>query len=433
MANSGIRPADGCFFLQNHTYTLWIASVDDRGAGKRNFLETEMKYDFNTLVDRTGSGSVKWDAMFAKDPEVPAGIVPLSIGDMELKNPPELTDGLKTYIDSAVLGYTSPTRRDKEAAVAWFSRRHGWEVDPDWLVGFDGVVPALYAAVAAFSEKGDGVIYMPPVYRPLYHAIHGSGRRDIAVPLLENAEGYVMDYGALEKAASMPDVKLLLFCSPHNPVGRVWRREELLRMGRICRKHGVIVVSDEIHMDFAMPGHSHQVYAAIDPDFRDHCIVCTAPSKTFNIAGLQVSNIVIPHSGLRERFSQVYGQTGRFGVNQLGLAACRIAYEQCEGWLDAALELIRANGEMVRAFMEKHYPEVRVFSHEGTYFLWLDFRKWGLSTADQERFMTRTARLFLDEGYVFGREGRGFERINLACPSWVLRDALERLLKAGRG
>lgn len=392
-----------------------------------------MSYDFETLVDRARAGSVKWDMMLKKDPDTPAGIVPLSIGDMELKSPPELVAGLKDYLDENILGYTFPTRRDLQATVDWFERRHGWKVDREWIMGFDGVVPALYASVSAFTEKGDGVIYMPPVYHPIHRAIVDSGRRDIAVPLLENTEGYVMDYEALEKAAVDPGAKLLLFCSPHNPVARIWRREELERMGRICRKHDVLVVSDEIHMDFAMPGHRHVVYSQIDSEFRDHSVICTAPSKTFNVAGLQVSNIVVPNPSLRRRFKAAQALGGRHGVNQLGLAACRIAYERCGGWLNAVTELIRDNGEMVRAFMAKHYPEVRVFDHQGTYFIWLDFGKWNLPPADLERFMTGAARLFLDEGYIFGAEGRGFERINLACPRWVLRDALERLLSAGRG
>lgn len=391
-----------------------------------------MAYDFETLIDRSRSGAVKYNLMRQVDPEAPAGIVPLSIGDMELPNPPELVSGLARYLAENVLGYTAPTAGDLKATTDWLERRHGWRVDRDWIVGVDGIVPALYAAVETFTEKRDGVIFMPPLYRPMRRAVIDLGRRPTPVPLLEGAEGYVMNFEALEKAAADPAAKLLLFCSPHNPVARVWRREELKRLGDICLKNGVLVVSDDIHMDFAMPGHRHLVLSEVDPAFRDRCVVCTSPSKTFNIAGLQVSNIVVPNPDLRRRFARALAMSGRHGPNQLGLAACRIVYEQCEGWLDAALELIRENGDMVRRFMARHYPEVRVHDHQGTYFIWLDFRAWELSPDDLRRFMTRAARLFLDEGHIFGKEGCGFERINLACPKWVLRDALERLLLAGR-
>lgn len=391
-----------------------------------------MKHDFETLTDRSRAGSVKWDLMLEKDPEVPAGIVPFSIGDMDLKTPSDVVDGLKRYLDASVLGYTNPTAADRRATVEWMRRRHDWTIDPDWIVHVDGIVPALYTAVREFAAEGEGVVYMPPVYRPLYHAIHDTGRRPVSVPLLLDDAGYAMNFDALERAAARPDVKLLLFCSPHNPVARVWRRDELERMGDICRRHGVLVVSDEIHMDFTMPGHKHRVFASLGDECKHNCIVCTAPSKTFNIAGLQVSGIVIPNESIRERFADAHRNTGRYDPNQLGLAACRIAYDRCGGWLDAVLGLIRENGIMVRGFMAEHYREIRVFPHEGTYFIWLDFRPWKQGTDDLERFMTRSARLFLDEGYVFGEEGWGFERINLACPRWVLRDALDRLLQAGR-
>lgn len=390
-----------------------------------------MPYDFETLVDRSRSGSVKWNNMREADPDLPAGIVPLSIGDMELKTPPELVAGLKDFLDGTILGYTSPIPAYFRAITDWFRRRHGWEVAEDWILSYDGVVPALYAAVSAFTGPGDGVIYMPPVYRPLYYAIDDSRRQPVAVPLRLGPDGYTMDFDLLEKTASNPEVKLLLFCSPHNPVSRVWRRDELERLGHICLKHDVLVVSDEIHMDFVLPGHKHLVYTEMDPKFAERAIVCTAPSKTFNIAGLQVSNIIIPNSDIRRRFHDEHLGGGRFEANQLGLEACRIAYERCEPWLVELLNHIRENGEMVRRFMHEHFAGVRVFDLEGTYFLWLDFRIWKLDARKLERHMVKKARLFLDEGYIFGEEGNGFERINLACPRWVLSRALERLREAG--
>ena len=391
-----------------------------------------MPYDFNTLVDRSRSGSVKYELMLNADPETPPGIIPLSIGDMELKTPPEIVEGLKQYLDTTILGYTSMTQADKDAVINWFSKRHDWEIRPEWILGIDGVVPALYTAVEAYTNPGDGVIFMPPVYRPLYHAIHHTKRTPVEVPLVIENNLYAMDFDALETAASRPDVRLLLFCSPHNPVARVWTEEELLRLGEICLRHNVIVVSDEIHMDFVMPGHKHRVFPDIHNNFPGISVVCTAPSKTFNIAGLQVSNIIIPDPKLRKTFRRQLERGGRFGPNQLGLAACRIAYEKGAAWLEAALALIHQNANTVSDFMTKHYPEIHVLPHEGTYFIWLDFRQWNLPPQDLERFMIHNARLFLDEGPLFGPQGNGFERINLACPSWLLQDSLTRLLKAGR-
>lgn len=389
-----------------------------------------MTYDFETLVDRSGSGAVKWDLMRQKDPAVPDGIVPFSVGDMDLKTPPEIVAGLRDYLERNILGYTAATDGYRRAVTDWLARRHGWETSPEWLVPVDGVVPAMYTAVRAFTKAGDGVVYLPPVYRPIHDAIDRNGRRPVSAPLLNDGSGYGIDFAALERALADPGATMLLFCSPHNPVSRVWRRDELQRLGDLCLANDVLLVSDEIHMDFVMPGHRHEVVANLSPDIAARSVVCTAPSKTFNIAGLQVSNIVIPDRRLRRAFEAEHARSGRHGPNQLGLAACRIAYERCEGWLDALLELIRKNGDIVREFVAAHFPEVSMHRHEGTYFVWLDFRAWGLSAEALEEFMVKKARLFLDEGYIFGTEGAGFERINLACPSRVLEEGLRRLLLA---
>ena len=391
-----------------------------------------MNYDFKTVVDRGDSGSIKWNLMREADPGVPKDIIPLSIGDMELKTPPEIVAGLKEYLDKTILGYTTPTEAYLQAVTGWFRLRHGWEVDSEWILGIDGVVPALYLAVSAFSQPGDGIVYMPPVYRPMYNAIADSGRQPVSVPLLLDADGYHIDFDGLDRALAESGAAMLLFCSPHNPVSRVWTREEMERLAAICLARDVLMVSDDIHMDFVMPGHRHVVYATLSDEAANRCIICTAPSKTFNIAGLQISNIVIPNPDLRRRFHEAHCATGRHGPNQLGLEACRIAYEQCGGWLDAALKLIQFNGETVRNVLREHFPEVRVFDHEGTYFQWLDFRRWEMPAKALEKHMVGKARLFLDEGPLFGPEGEGFERINLACPARVLEDALKRLLMAGR-
>lgn len=392
-----------------------------------------MRYDFETLVDRTHAGSAKWNLMRATDPDVPAGIVPLSVGDMELKTAPEIVEGLKAFLGSNILGYTVPTAEYLRSVAGWLGRRHGWEPETEWIASIDGVVPAIYTAIQAFTGVGDGVAVMSPVYYPFFSAVRDTGRTLVDAPLIEENGSCMFDLAAFAEAAAKRNVKMLLLCSPHNPVGRVWTSDELLELGRICVRHGILVVSDEIHMDFAMPGYRHRIFPSLTTQFADNCILCTAPSKTFNLAGLQASNIIIPNAKLRQRFAKTHAAGGRHNANQLGLAACKIAYDSCAPWLDQVVELIYGNFLAVRSFMGAHFPEVTVYDLQGTFFMWLDFRAWGMDHLELEKFMVSRARCFLDEGYIFGDSGKGFERINLACPASAIRDALERLRQARTG
>ncbi|MDR1728151.1 MAG: pyridoxal phosphate-dependent aminotransferase [Acidobacteriota bacterium] len=396
-----------------------------------------MRYDFTTRLDRRGSGSSKWDMMLAKKPDVSPGVIPLSVADMELPNPPEVVEGLREFLKTAVLGYTSPTGAYFDAVAHWMRTRHGWEVRREWIVPAPGVVPAFFAAVRAFTEPGEGVITMPPVYYPFAMAATACGRTLVANPLAyrdgDGGDGrYHIDFDDLEAKAREPRNKLLLLCSPHNPVGRVWSREELARVADICGRNGVLVVSDEIHFDLLMPGVEHTVYATLSAEAEQNCVVCTAPSKTFNLAGMQASNIVVPNPGLRQRLKDQFMKNAQFTLNILGQKACEIAYTRCAPWLDAFLELLRANHGLVRDFFAAHIPQVKAVPLEGTYLQWLDFRALGLDAAELERFMVGEAEWFTDEGPMFGAEGGGFERINLACPTAALQEALERLRKALR-
>jgi aminotransferase/cystathionine beta-lyase len=271
---------------------------------------------------------------------------------------------------------------------------------------------------------------MPPVYYPFTMAAAENGRELVAVPLLLNGTAYTIDYAALEEKARDSRNKLLLFCSPHNPVGRVWTREELLAVAEICLRNNVLVISDEIHFDLLMPGVTHTVYASLSEEAAQNCVVCTAPSKTFNLAGLQTSNIFIPNRKIRERFKAQILKTAFHNPGVLGLTACEIAYTRCGLWLDELLEVIASNYRLLNGFMGQNLPTIRVFPLEGTYLAWMDFRALGLDYKALETFMIHEAELFLDEGAIFGEEGRGFERINIACPASVLEEALERLLKA---
>jgi len=389
-----------------------------------------MKYDFTTLIDRSNQGSFKWNGMKRLYPDVPSGIVPFSVADMELKNPPEVVEGLKKYLDEAILGYTGPTEAYYKAIVQWMKRRHSWNIQPEWIVTSSGVVTAFQAAIKSVIQPKDGVIVLSPVYYPFYSAIKRFGGNTVCVELLNECGKYSIDFEALEEACKDDNNKLLLFCSPHNPVGRVWTKEELEKIGELCLDYGLVIISDEIHHDLVLSKAKHTVFATLSDELAQRMIVCTSPSKTFNLAGMQTSNIVIPNEFLRKNFSDALNEISKSGLNALGYKACELAYNHSEQWLEELLKLIEHNCELVCKCMNTYFPEVVVSPLEGTYLLWLDFRAFGLSKEALEEKMIKEALWFTDEGYLFGEAGIGFERINLACPSWVLEEALIRLRKA---
>ena len=389
-----------------------------------------MSYDFETLVPRRGQGSNKWNAMYEADPTVGDDIVPFSIADMEFANAPEIAAGVGEYLSRTVLGYASPTDSYLAAVCGWMGRRHGWRVEPEWIVDYPGVVPALFHLARLLAAPGEGIILMTPVYYPFYDAVRKGGRTICECPLVERGGRYEIDFEALERACANPRNRALFLCSPHNPVGRVWSRDELERVAKICLAHDVVVVSDEIHADLVMPGHIHVPFACVSEEAAQSCIVCTAPSKTFNTAGLMTSNLVIPNADLRERVRAFRTDQAIFSCNTAGYAACEVAYTKCEGWLDELLVVLERNRQLVECFVAERLPQLRVVPLEGTYLQWIDCRGLGLSADELERFMVGEARLFLDEGKVFGKVGEGFERLNIACPTWVLESALERLAAA---
>jgi aminotransferase/cystathionine beta-lyase len=385
-------------------------------------------YDFTTRIDRSGAGSDKWDSMKKANPAVGRDIVPLSVADMEFKTAPEITAGLQDYLTDLILGYTGPTERYYDAVRFWMKNRHSWDIEDRWIVNSNGVVAALYNCVKAFAAPGEGVIIMPPVYYPFYMAIERNKRKVVANRLLVKNGRYEIDFDDLETKTADPHNKLLLFCSPHNPVGRVWEKEELKRLGDICLRHGVTIVSDEIHFDLIMDGYRHTVLAGLGEDYAHNTITCTAPSKTFNLAGMRASNIIIPNEKLRQKYlGEISLSMSGPALNILGYRACEIAYTRCGPWLDELIPVIDGNRKTVEDFMARRIPGIRVFRMEGTYLQWWDCRGLGMDYRELEKFMVHQARLFLDEGYVFGEEGQGYERINLACPAAVLEEALERL------
>lgn len=387
-----------------------------------------MKYDFETCMDKRGSGSVKWREMLEKQPDVPKGVVPLSVADMEFKTAPEIVAGLKEYLDTQALGYTGATDSYYDAVQGWMETRHNWHVEREWIVTTPGIVLALGLAVRAFTQPGEGVIIMTPVYYPFYMVVQRQGRK-LAENVLQNREGrYEIDFGDLERKAKDPNNKMLLLCSPHNPAGRVWTKEELARIGEICAGNGVLVVADEIHNDLVMPGYSHTVFTQAG-DFAGNAVVCTAPSKTFNLAGMQASNIIIANEALRKRFREYKLMSGIMELGALSYRACELAYTRCGGWLDELLVVLDKNRRLTEEFAAQNLPDAKVTRLEGTYLQWVDLRAYGFSEKELEQKMVG-AHLFFDEGYIFGKTGAGFERINIACPPRVLEEALARLKTA---
>ena len=391
-----------------------------------------MAYDFTTLPDRWDAGAFKYEDMKKKKPDVSRDAVPLSVADMEFLDPPEVMEGLKRYLDHNVLGYTGPTEGYFSAVQNWMERRHGFRPEKDWFITSPGIVPALYELVKALTGPGEGVLMLSPVYHPFRFAAQEQGREAVFCPLIERERTYDIDFDLFEKLCAQPQVKLFLLCSPHNPVGRIWTREELVRLGDICLEHDVVMVADEIHGDLILPGYTFTSVGTLPEQYLNNAILCTAPSKTFNLAGMQCSNLFVPNGALREKLKQ----EGHYPtLTALGYESCRLAYTYGEAWLESLRTVLGENKKLVEGYLAKNIPVIQPFELMGTYLMWLDCRGLGLSKDALEKAMI-DGELFFDEGYIFGSEGAGFERLNLACPAWVLQKAMDKLFavvrKAGK-
>ena len=387
-----------------------------------------MTYDFTTLPDRWNAGAFKYEDMKRKKPDVSRDAVPLSVADMEFLNPPEVVEGLKAYLDHNVLGYTGPTDGYFEAVQSWMERRHGFRPERDSFITSPGIVPALYEIVKSLTAPGEGVLMLSPVYHPFRFAAQEQGREAIFCPLIERERTYYIDFDLFERLCARPDVKLFLLCSPHNPVGRIWNREELVRLCEICLKNGVVMVADEIHGDLILPGYTFVSVGTLPQRYVKNAVICTAPSKTFNLAGMQCSNLFAADEKLRERLKK----EGHYPtLTALGYESCRLAYTYGEPWLEELRLVLGGNRKLVETCLAEHAPAIRPFELMGTYLMWLDCRGLGLDKDALEKAMIEEE-LFFDEGYIFGPEGAGFERLNLACPAWVLQKALDRLAAAAR-
>lgn len=390
-----------------------------------------MAYNFETVGKRYHTGSRKWNELLASGVREDEDIIPFSVADMEFETAPEIVTAIKEEVEHYVLGYANPTREYLDTVCRWMRERHGWDARPEWILPEHGIVDAFFNAVKIFTQPGEGVMLMTPVYYPMYRAVNDNSRVLVDCPLVYKGDRYEIDFADFERKATDENTKLLILCSPHNPIGRVWRRDELEHIAEICLKHHVLVLSDEIHFDLVMPGHKHIVYASLSEEAANNCIVCTAPSKTFNLAGLQTSNIFVPNPALREQYmAGLKRGNPNPKCNILGYRACEAAYKHSAPWLEQAIRVIDTNRKLVADFMAREFPQVQVIDLEATYLLWMNWRGLGLDSRELERINHQEARLFFDEGYIFGAQGDGFERWNLACPTRYIREALERMKTA---
>lgn len=387
-----------------------------------------MKYNFDEVIDRKNTDSMKWSASYLERHFGSADCVPLWVADMDFRTAQPVIDAVTERAGHGIYGYALPGDEFYEAVIKWQKRRNGWEVKKEWIVFSPGVVPALWHIVRTFCSPGEKVILQSPVYYPFYKVIEDNGCQVINNRLINNGGRYEMNFDELEKQAADGSVKMMILCSPHNPVGRVWTKEELRRVSEICFANDVLLVSDEIHSDLVFRPNVHTPAASLSEELMMNTITCMAPSKTFNLAGVQVSDVIVPDRRLRRRLA---GSLKSAGVmpNVFGLAAQTAAYNEGEEWLEQLLEYLAGNLDFMENFITSELPEVKFRRPEGTYLAWLDFSGYGFTTEELQNRMKNKAGVALDDGYIFGDGGEPCQRINFACPRSVLIKAMERLRK----
>lgn len=388
-------------------------------------IMAEKNLDFDKVIDRRNTKSLKYD--FAEKRGRPKDILPFWVADMDFQTSSYIIEALEQMSRHGIYGYSETKEEYFEIVQNWMKKRHNWNVEEEWLIKTPGIVYALAMAVKAYTKKGEAVLIQDPVYYPFHEVVEDNDRKLVVNELKQAEDGsYVIDFEDFEQKIVENQVKLFLLCSPHNPVGRVWTKEELEKIGDICLRYNVIVVSDEIHADFVFKG-KHTVFTNVKKEFEEIGVVCTSPSKSFNIAGLQVSNIFIANKDLRRAFQKQVNASGYSQLNLSGLVACEAAYQYGEEWLDALLQYLKANAQYTKEYLEKYLPKVIMTELEGTYLVWLDFKAYGLSERELNKKIIQEAGLWLDRGGMFGKVGEGFQRINIACPRSVLTEALDRL------
>lgn len=385
-----------------------------------------MKYDFDIVPGRRGTGSYKWDT-----PEE-EGVLPMWVADMDFKTAPAIINALQERVAHGVFGYTKVPQTYYKAITDWFAGRHGWEIDPEWILYTSGVVPALSAIIKAMTAPGDKVIIQTPAYNCFYSSIRNNRCELSANNLLYEDGRYSIDFDDLESRAADPDAKVLILCNPHNPSGRVWTREELLRVGEICLRNNVFVIADEIHCELTYPGHDYTPFASVSEAFLRNTAVCISTSKAFNIAGLQNADIIVPDESIRARIDRAMNDNEVCDVNPFGVIAAEAAYNKSGEWLDALREYIYGNYIWLREWFSVNLPEFSVTPLEGTYLVWIDCRASGETSDSIAHRLEKEHKVKVNPGTMYGPGGEGFIRLNIACPRSFLEEGLRRFLRAFR-
>ena len=380
-----------------------------------------MKYDFDKTIDRRATNSYKWDS-------APEGVLPMWVADMDFRTAPAIIDALQKRVAHGIFGYTRVPDAYYDAVTSWFSRRHGWDIDREWIIYTSGVVPAVSAVIKALTVPGDKVIVQTPVYNCFFSSIRNNGCEIVSNPLRRTADTYEMDFDALERCAADPRAKVMLLCNPHNPAGRVWTPDELTRLGNICLRNGVTVVADEIHCELVYQGFKYTPFASLSDAFLHRAVTCLSPSKAFNIAGLQIANIVAFDNDLRSRIDKAININEVCDVNPFGVAATIAAYNEGEEWLNQLVDYLHGNYEAMAEFCRRELPEFPITRLEGTYLVWMDCSSLGMPSDALEHALLDDARLWLNAGTMYGAEGEGYMRWNIACPRSVMLDGLNRFL-----
>ncbi len=392
--------------------------------------------EFSKEIDRSNTASVKWDLIQEVDnPEKwlttssyfgEDRTLPMWVADMDFASPEVVREALITRAEHGLYGYTRTDDNYLNAVTDWMKKRHGWGVKPSSIVTCPGVVPALHMIIRAFSESGSKVLVQRPVYYPFFSSVAANSKELVSNSLVLENGRYRMDFDDLREKVSDKETNLVILCNPHNPVGRVWTKDELLTFGQICRENDTLVIADEIHGDLIMDGHHFTPFASLE-DFSDFTITCTAPSKTFNLAGLQTSNLIIENSTLKRKVEKVLRDNGLIGLNLFGLTACQAAYNHGEPWLNNLLGVLNGHLDYLESFFKQQLPQLKMYRPEGSYLLWFDCREAERDQMKLRKKIMEDAKIFLDDGFVFGDEGKGFQRLNFACPRSVLEEAMHRL------
>ena len=381
--------------------------------------------DFDKITDRTGTNAIKYDLAEARNK--PKDAISLWVADMDFPTAPCVQKAIAEKAAHGIFGYSRPDSRYYAALKKWFKERHNYNIQDEWVVNTPGVCFALATAIRAFTKEGESVLVQKPVYYPFFNMIKNLNRKVVNSPLELKNGHYEINFQDFEDKIVSEKVKMFILCSPHNPGGRVWKKEELLRISEICLEHNVLVVSDEIHSDITFEGHTHTVYGTLSPAAAENSIICTAPSKSFNLAGLQFSNIIIPGAKLRVDFLRELDRTGYDEPSLMGIVAATAAYSEGAEWFDEAKSYIWKNIQFAKNYIEENCPKIKVIVPEGTYLLWLDFSGLGLTDKEINGRILNNAKVWLDSGSMFGSEGEKFQRINCATPRAILKEALERI------